>query len=213
MSEVPHVSDFQIEIVRLLFSLPESSSFLLVGGMALLAQGMSVRPTEDVEAFTAIPGDVQIARAAFESEVLKRNWRIDVRRSTETFVRLHVHGPETVIVDLALDSPPVLPPTMSVLGPTFAPDEIAARKLLALFDRAMPRDFVDVYSVTRHRSTKELVNFAIELDPGMNPVVLGLAMRQLTRYRDGDLPIPLSEVAKIRAFFDAWASDLAEGAD
>ena len=65
MSEVPHVSDFQIEIVRLLFSLPESSSFLLVGGMALLAQGMSVRPTEDVEAFTAIPGDVQIARAAF----------------------------------------------------------------------------------------------------------------------------------------------------
>lgn len=64
-----------------------------------------------------------------------------------------------------------------------------------------------------HRSTKELLNFAIELDPGINPVVLGLAMRQLNRYRDGDLPIPLSEVAKMRAFFDAWASDLADGAD
>lgn len=36
-------------------------------------------------------------------------------------------------------------------------------------------------------------------------------MRQLNRYRDADPPIPLNEVAKMRAFFDAWASDLTKG--
>ena len=59
-----------------------------------------------------------------------------------------VHGPEDLIVDLALEAPPSMPATVSILGPTFAPDELAGRKLLALFDRAAARDFADVFQLS-----------------------------------------------------------------
>ena len=59
-----------------------------------------------------------------------------------------IHGPEDLIVDLALEAAPSMPATVSILGPTFAPDELAGRKLLALFDRAAARDFADVFQLS-----------------------------------------------------------------
>lgn len=62
MIGLPSVTAFQAEVAQMFFSLPEAESFLLAGGLALLAQGMSERPTQDMDAFTSRPGDVQRAR-------------------------------------------------------------------------------------------------------------------------------------------------------
>jgi hypothetical protein len=68
-----------------------------------------------------------------------------VIHDSPTFCRLVVIDRDNeVLVDLAVDSPPHLPPTMTLLGPTLAPLELAGRKLLALFGRAEARDFADV---------------------------------------------------------------------
>jgi len=53
---------------------------------------MSERPTQDMDAFTSRPGDVQRARAAFEGAAKARGWVVNVPQSTETFVRLDVLG-------------------------------------------------------------------------------------------------------------------------
>jgi hypothetical protein len=47
------LSAFQLEVARLFFALPASQGFLLAGGAALLAQHLTVRPTEDLDFFTA----------------------------------------------------------------------------------------------------------------------------------------------------------------
>ncbi|WP_217808573.1 nucleotidyl transferase AbiEii/AbiGii toxin family protein [Rhodococcus sp. 1168] len=60
-------------------------------------------------------------------------------------------------MDLALDSVPGMPATASVVCPTFAPEELAGRKVVALFDRAEARDFVDVYAL-RLRFERELLS-------------------------------------------------------
>ena len=54
-----------------------------------------------------------------------------------------MHGPEDLLVDLVLDSAPGRPASASVAEPTFAPDELAGRKVIALFDRGAARDFID----------------------------------------------------------------------
>jgi Nucleotidyl transferase AbiEii toxin, Type IV TA system len=52
-------------VARLLFALPASKGFLLAGGVALLAQHLTWRPTEDVDFFTAPErGHVQAGRDA-----------------------------------------------------------------------------------------------------------------------------------------------------
>jgi len=101
VSDLPPVSAHQAEVARVFFALPEARSFLLAGGLALLAQGMSQRPTQDIDAFTSTPGDVQRARAAFEEAARRLGWDVHERTSTETFVRLSVHAEELVLVDLA----------------------------------------------------------------------------------------------------------------
>jgi len=46
------LTDFQIEAARLFFALPASDGFLLAGGAALLAQHLTMRPTQDLAFFT-----------------------------------------------------------------------------------------------------------------------------------------------------------------
>mgnify|MGYP003344337364 CR=1 FL=1 len=92
MTDPSPVSAHQAEVARAFFALPEAGTFLLAGGLALLAQGMSQRPTEDMDAFTATPGDVQRACAAFEKAARQRGWDVHVRSSSETFVRMSIHG-------------------------------------------------------------------------------------------------------------------------
>ena len=72
---MPDLTDFQLEVTRLFFSLPASRGFLLAGGAALLAQHLTTRPTEDLDFFTAPDrGHVPAARDALEAAARKQGW-------------------------------------------------------------------------------------------------------------------------------------------
>ena len=145
---------------------------------------------------------------AFTRAATERQWRVDTVQESATYVRLCVADQDELIVDLALDSPPGLPPTMSILGPTFAPEELAARKLLALFDRAMPRDFVDLFYLVRRWERDELMSLAGTIDPGFEVTAFATAMRQLDRYSDQDVPMGAAELPELRSYFRAWVVEL-----
>ncbi len=124
------------------------------------------------------------------------------------FCRLVVHGPEDLLVDLALDAAPQQAGTASFVGPTFAPEELAARKLLALFDRAEARDFADVYVLAQRYGKRVLLERAAALDHGLDPTVLGQFMSTLSRFDDPDIPVAAARVAPLRAFFSEWQAEL-----
>jgi hypothetical protein len=98
-----------------------------------------------------------------------------------TFCRLIIHGPEDLVVDLAVDSPPASPTTTTLLGPTLAPLELAARKLLALFGRAEAGDFADVYVLQQRFGTRALLDLATQIDPGFGEHVLAEMLLTLGR--------------------------------
>ena len=126
-----------------------------------------------------------------------------------TFCRLVVTDrDDEVLVDLAVDSPPHLPPTMTLLGPTLAPLELAGRKLLALFDRAEARDFADVYVLAERFGQEALLNEASAADPGFDEQVLAQMMRTLDRFSDDEIPASAEVVPEIRPFFARWAEEL-----
>ena len=140
-------SDFQVEVARLFFRLPASDGFLLAGGGALLASGLTDRPAHDLD-FFGRPDHVDItaARDQFEDAVAVRGWRSDRLHDSANFVRLHVTGTQELIVEFAIDSAAGRPPVISIVGPTFDPEELAGRKLVALFSRAEARDSADVHA-------------------------------------------------------------------
>jgi hypothetical protein len=126
---------------------------------------------------------------------------IETIRDSDTFCRLLVHGPEDLLVDIALDSAPGRPATASTLGPTFAPEELVGRKVVALFDRAAPRDFVDVFMLSKRFTPAELLRLAAEVDAGFDVAVFADMVAILGRYSDVDLDVGQVDFAALRRFF------------
>jgi len=206
---VSGLTDFQIEVTRLFFSLPASDGFLLAEGGALLASGLTTRPTQDLDFFGgSAKVDIGAARDQFEAAVAQRGWRCERVQDSETFVRLRLSGEDVVIVDLAIDVPAGMPPVITIVGPTFAPEELAGRKLAALFGRAEARDFADVYALAQRFDRSVLIERAAEVELGFDRRVLAEMMRTIDRFSDDELPLERSEVAATRAFFRDWADEL-----
>lgn len=202
------LTDFQIEVALAFFAMPESSGFLLAGGAGLLAQHLTQRPTQDLDLFTSISDGVQRARDAFEHLAVDKGWTVVRAHDGDTFCRLVVTGTEPLLVDLALDSPPQVPPTVTFLGPTFAAEELAGRKVLALFDRAAARDFADLYQLRHAFGREELVARAAALDLGFTPALLSESMGALGRFSDDEIPIRLHEIEALRTYFEKWGEEL-----
>lgn len=206
------LTPFQIAVAELFFSLPESDGFLLAGGAALAAHHLTSRPTQDLDLFTrAGRSSVTAARDAFEHAARNRGWSVRRIRDTDTFCRLVVTNDAELLVDLALDSPPNLPPSVSPAGPTFGLEELAGRKLLALFDRAEARDFADVFMLAQRYDTDLLAHRAAQIDPGFDPAALASMIGSLNRFTDEELPISSGEVAALRDFFYRWQRRLKPG--
>lgn len=210
--DVSLLTSFQLEVARLFFTLPASAGFLLAGGAALLAQHLTHRPTQDLDFFTR-PGAGEVPRAKdeFVAAATGRGWSVETIQDGPSFCRLRVHGRDELIVDIALDSPPERPPVASLAGPTFAAEELAGRKVIALFDRAAARDFLDVYELASRFSKAELLARAADIDDGFDPRAFAAMLDHLNRYRDTDLDLGGVDIAALRSFFRTWAAELRDG--
>lgn len=195
------------------FALPEAEGFVLVGGPALISLQLVERVTEDLDFFTADSSKVAIVADAFQSMAIRVGWGLAEIRATPTFRRLDVRvDSELVRVDIAVDSPPRLPSTVSPVGPTLAPIELAARKLLALFDRAAPRDFVDVFTLVARFGKKRVFDLAAEIDLGLDRQHLADSFRVLDRIPDDRLPCDPRHAPAMRAFFAEWCVEMTTSA-
>lgn len=205
------LTDFQMEVARLFFELPASEGFLLAGGGALLATGLTSRPTDDLDFFGRRgDNDVPNVAAQLVAALAERGWQPQTIQSTDSFVRIRIKGPEDLAVDIAIDVPPIRPPTVTIVGPTFDREELAGRKLLALFDRAAPRDFADVYVLAQHFGRAELLARAADVDLGFNWGVLADMIRGIARFADHELSFGL-DVDELRGYFANWANELDAG--
>jgi len=154
-------------------------------------------------------GDVPRAARALQVAAERRGWSVEVVRALPEFARLSIRSDsETTVVDLCVDSPPTSAPIASFLGPAMAPADLAGRKTLALFGRAEPRDFVDIYTLAQQYGKAALVELARSTDPGFSAAVLAQMMRSLGRIRDEALRDHADGVDAVRAVFESWADEL-----
>jgi nucleotidyltransferase AbiEii toxin of type IV toxin-antitoxin system len=206
------LTTFQVEVAQKFFALKEARGYLLAGGSALLAFGLISRPTQDLDFFTN-DRSVTPARDAFLAAIQAQSgWSFSLVHDSNTFCRIEVcdGANQKLLVDLAVDSPPTDPPTMTVAGPAPTPIELGGRKLLALFGRAEARDFADVFMLSRTYSKAELLAKAAEIDAGFDKRVLAEMLGTLRRFADDEVPIDRSQLPELREFFAQWGRELLE---
>ncbi len=96
--------------------------------LTALVSGLSTHPTKD-RGFSGIRGrsDVAAAGDQLAHAAVARGWTVERIQVSESFARLHLHGDGDLLVDIAIDVSAGHPPVVSIVGPTFDPEELAGR--------------------------------------------------------------------------------------
>lgn len=139
------------------------------------------RATRDLDYF-AEPDHAQAVHRladAIEQAANARGLAIERERQAEAFVRFRVSdGNDECEIDLGIDYR-ALDPVETRYGRALDLRELGADKVLAIFGRAEPRDFIDLAELTRHLPLRDLVTLALNKDPGLDFDVLDESMSRL----------------------------------
>lgn len=193
-------------VLRLAAEVLGPHGFELAGGTALAAGYLGHRTSEDLDLFTGGAFDAPLVVRALADRCAAAGLAVGaVERRAPTHVRMSING---IRVELARDAPfRIAPSTQALEGlPVRSLPDLAADKTLALFDRAAPRDLVDVYQLTRtHYDLSELMALAHQKDTGFQPVWLARAMQRAARVRPDDVQmlVPLDFNVLNQFFMDA----------
>lgn len=208
--------DLRREVTRTVLAELDANGFALAGAGAILEHGVSVRPTEDVDLFTARTDTEGFAASVVTASIALRQhgFVVDLDRSTSEFARLRVaRGDQNIEVDLGMDwrrDPPV---RLDQVGPVLSLADAAASKVLALYSRREARDYLDVDAIRRRGpfSDDELLELAADRDPGFERSMFANQLRGVTAVtltRVERYGLERTDLAGVQERTTAWADQI-----
>jgi Nucleotidyl transferase AbiEii toxin, Type IV TA system len=213
------ISELQREVATIALRAAARHGFALAGGNALIAHGVVNRPTDDVDLFSNQESGVLAAADAVERALCEAGFlaeRLDRMGELEEIFEGAGDGLAEWIITAPSGRQTMLqmayfdrtrgPVTMDV-GPVLDLDDLAGWKLVALVNRAEPRDYVDMAAALEHYTVSELISFAKRLDPGLEDQDFADAARRLDRMPDQVFSIydlDQHDVIRLRERFADW---------
>jgi len=200
----------------------------LAGGNALMVHEVVSRHTEDVDLFVRRAELVVAAASEIEAALQAAGYstrRLDAAGAGgladlwpdmgEELAEWEVTAPDgehTVQLQAAYFETLADPVTIPDLGPVLALDDLAGWKTVALANRMMARDYVDIAALLKKYTVGQLIALALERDPGLQQADFADAGLQLDRMRDSRLTPLLpglggEDATWLRRQFEAWPRD------
>jgi len=118
-----------------------------------------------------------------------------------------LHGDDEMSIDIGI-SGRAFPPVPTAQGRLLAVEDLAGDKLLALFGRAEPRDFVDIHALAARFELADLYRFAAEKDPGFSLQHLRDALGVFDHHPRQAFPVTDSEYEGLRDWVHDWRIEL-----
>lgn len=206
------LSALQQRVAIVLAGLPEAEGFALAGGGALIVRGLIDRETHDLDFFAGEAEAVDRLLPALEAALSAVHLSVERRQIARGFARLSVTADDDrTEVDLCVDYR-LLPTEPSPVGPTLSVEELAANKLLALFNRAEARDFVDLAALEPVYGLEHLCGLAADKDAGFDRTVLAEMLGRLDRIPEDEFRLDVERLASLRRSVLGWRLYLARPA-
>jgi predicted nucleotidyltransferase component of viral defense system len=185
----------QEQIAEIIGDALEGTDFALAGGAAIISQGLVDRRTRDLDFFgSSSPVLTERLQSVIDS-LVREGYQVEIDQQNERFVRLDVRGlGEQTEVDFGIDFR-LFPPDQGAHSLVLSSRELAVDKVLAIFGRAEPRDFVDLAALTRLFNIEELFADAARKDRGFSLAVFAEMTSRISR-------LPRREFALSDAAFD-----------
>lgn len=213
------ISELQREVATIALRAAARHGFALAGGNALIAHGVIDRPTDDVDLFSDQEAGVAAAAGAVERALLEAGFsteRLDRMGDLEDVFEgageglaewvITAPGGQQTMLQMAYFDRTRGPVTMDV-GPVLDLDDLAGWKLVALLNRAEPRDYIDTAAALEHYTVDQLISFAKRLDPGLEERDFADAGRRLDLMPDRLFTVyklGKRDIARLRERFAGW---------
>ena len=198
------LTSLQQRVRSIVAELPEADTVALAGGGALIVHGIVDRATTDLDFFSSDAVDVRRFAEATCSALQRDGLNVVTERSSSDFVRLHVHdGNDEMSIDIGI-SGRAFPPVPTAQGRVLAVEDLAGDKLLALFGRAEPRDFVDIHALAARFDIADLCRFAADKDPGFSLEHLRDALGVFEHHPRQAFPITDPAYERLRDWVHDW---------
>jgi hypothetical protein len=203
----------QRRVARIALAVAGPDGFHLAGGAGLVASNMTDRATRDLNLFTA--EDVDVARVADRVAATLRDegFEVEETRRGEGHATLMVTavGPRrsTFLVDFVRDALG-WPGATTSLGPTLSPRELAANKVLALFDRVQTRDLADLAVLAERFPLEDMLADAEAKEPAFSRRLLAEWVRKVIAAPNAEWPQG-ADVEALRRFGAELADSLEQG--
>ncbi len=172
------------------------------------------RYSEDLDFFTPDPAGVSQVAPVLTALAQTQTWEVAFTRTLGTFLECFITDltGERIKLDFAQDSPYRLHPTQYQAEFGIQVDnvtDIACNKLSALFDRAEPKDFVDVYFVCQEvMSFSQLETLTRQKHIGIDDYWLAIALRRATQLSFLPRMIKPVTVVELQSFFLNLAEEI-----
>lgn len=167
---LPH----QITILKLFFASPFAKPFFLTGGTALSAFYLAHRESQDLDFFTLEPFDTLVLRNTIQEIAGKTHATVTIQARSQTYYEIYLENAKErwrQKIDIVQEQPVHFGEIARV--DTVAVDSlinIATNKILAVFGRLEPKDYIDLYMIftKTELSFDKMFQKAKEKDTGLS---------------------------------------------
>jgi hypothetical protein len=213
------VSELHRQVTTIALRAAAEHGFALGGGNALLAHGVTSRPTQDVDLFTNQEHGVVAAANAVESALRGAGFEPERRDQTAGLADIFPgmgEGMAEWIVTAPAGRQMMLQmayfergrkPVIMDIGPVLDLEDVAGGKVCALAGRIEPRDYADTAAALERYSPAQLIGFARRLDPGLSGRDFADAARRLDQMDDevfASVELGAADVTWLRQRFADW---------
>ncbi|MGD2085485.1 MAG: nucleotidyl transferase AbiEii/AbiGii toxin family protein [Candidatus Aminicenantes bacterium] len=194
------LTPLQREVLAFFSKIKDSTYFLLTGGSALAEFYLGHRKSFDLDMFTS-EKELILPFSRILEEEMKKQFSVTVTRRFETFVEYEIGmEKESIKLQLAYESPfrfelPIESP-MGVRINNYK--DLTTDKFLAFFQRAEPRDAIDLFFILKSEDFWTLTQQAAQKDPGFDLYWMAVALSRVIEFPDNIQRWPVEMVLEVK---------------
>jgi hypothetical protein len=204
------LTPLQEQIVIVVGQALEGSDFALAGGAAIISQGLVDRRTRDLDFFGSSSLQLAEKLPVIIEALTELGLEVKIDRQAERFARLEVKGLDDVTeVDFGIDYR-LFPLQEGEHSSVLSNKELAVDKVLAVFGRAEPRDFIDLAALSQIFNIKDLFREAVRKDQGFDLQIFAEMTNRLSALPRREFPISNVDFDELKKIVGTWRDNANE---
>ncbi|MBI4168030.1 MAG: nucleotidyl transferase AbiEii/AbiGii toxin family protein [Candidatus Aenigmarchaeota archaeon] len=183
----PILTSYQTDILTRFFASPLTANFFLTGGTALAAFYFAHRESRDPDLFCIDPFDMEVIIDHIRDIATKLDTTVSAKVAAQTYQEIYlIHDASgwQQRIDIVREQPKHFGEIVSADGIRIdSLENIGSNKILTLFGRIEPKDYIDFYVIMQRGdlSFDDLFILAKQKDTGLNEFYLANSLAEVER--------------------------------